>query len=138
MSWILSCEGPEFPDGEIDLIPLRDPPPDRELGFGRERIWRITRAREKAGNRAVLPTGRGEPGHLLFRTYRIPYRSSLAGETLCRQGLPPDQGRESAGAGKSSVVITCDPDNHASRKTCEALGCLWESEVGGSGAAGKI
>ncbi|MBR0388342.1 MAG: hypothetical protein IJH85_11160 [Clostridia bacterium] len=26
-------------------------------------------------------------------------------------------------------MITCDPDNEPSRKTCEALGCRWESEV---------
>ena len=28
--------------------------------------------------------------------------------------------------GKNSVVITCDPDNQPSRKTCEALQCCWE------------
>ena len=27
-------------------------------------------------------------------------------------------------AGKSSVVITADPDNFASRRTCERLGCV--------------
>ena len=32
-------------------------------------------------------------------------------------------------SGKSSAVITCDPGNEPSRKTCEALGCRWESEV---------
>ena len=29
-------------------------------------------------------------------------------------------------AEKESVVITCDPDNTASRKTCEGLGCELE------------
>ena len=32
-------------------------------------------------------------------------------------------------AGKSSVVITADPDNFASRRTCERLGCVLESIV---------
>ena len=29
-------------------------------------------------------------------------------------------------SGKTSVIITCDPDNEASRKTCERLNCLLE------------
>ena len=29
-------------------------------------------------------------------------------------------------SGKTSVVITCDPDNMPSRKTCNRLGCLFE------------
>ena len=29
-------------------------------------------------------------------------------------------------SGKSSVVITCDPDNEPSRRTCIGLGCLFE------------
>ena len=29
-------------------------------------------------------------------------------------------------SGKTSAVITCDPDNDASRKTCLKLGCLFE------------
>ena len=32
-------------------------------------------------------------------------------------------------AGKSSVVITCDPDNIPSRRTCEGLGCMLERIV---------
>ena len=32
-------------------------------------------------------------------------------------------------SGKTSVVITCDPDNQPSRKTCERLGCLFERET---------
>ena len=31
--------------------------------------------------------------------------------------------------GKTSVVITCDPDNIPSRKTCEKLGCRLERTV---------
>jgi len=31
--------------------------------------------------------------------------------------------------GKESVVITCDPDNWASRKTCIRLGCELERTV---------
>ena len=32
-------------------------------------------------------------------------------------------------AGKSSVVITTDPDNIPSRRTCEGLGCMLERVV---------
>ena len=34
--------------------------------------------------------------------------------------------REIRLSGKTSVVITCDPDNEASRKTCLRLGCYFE------------
>ena len=29
-------------------------------------------------------------------------------------------------SGKTSAVITCDPENEPSRKVCKRLGCLWE------------
>ena len=32
----------EFTDGVIDLLPARFTPPDPAMGFGRERIWKIT------------------------------------------------------------------------------------------------
>ncbi len=119
---------PEFTDGVIDLIPLRVPPADPVLRFGRERIWRIT------------PHGRGnEIGQISYRE----------GESRCvfyygHIGYhidPAWRGHHYAWracvlirdevfrSGKTSVVITCDPDNTPSRKTCEKLGCLYEGTV---------
>ena len=118
----------EYTDGVIDLIPMHIDPPAKELEFGHEQIWRITRhnTRQEIGqisyrtgeSRGVYyyghigyhidPPWRGH--HLAWRACRL-----LQGEILL--------------SGKSSVVITCDPDNIASRKTCERLGCLYESTV---------
>ena len=118
----------EFSDGEIDLIPLRDPRNDRELGFSREREWRITKhgSRQEIG-RIAYRAGEGRGiyfyGHI---GYHIdpPWRGKHYARKACLLLRS-----EIARGGKSSVVITCDPDNEASRKTCEALGCLRESVV---------
>ena len=119
---------PEYTDGEIDLIPLRIPPPADELEFGNELNWRIT----KHGSRREIG--------------RVSYRD---GESRCIYYYghigyhidPAWRGKGYAGkaclliaesvrvSGKSSVVITCDPDNVPSRKTCERLGCVYESTV---------
>lgn len=120
--------GPEFTDGEIDLYPIHLSPPAQELGFGRESNWRITlhESRRSIGRITYRP-GESEAvyyfGHI---GYHIdpPWRGHHYAEKACR--LIRDEIRRS---GKSSVVITCDPDNLPSRKTCLALGCLWESEV---------
>ena len=118
----------EYSDGIIDLIPLQVAPPDSGLQFGHERVWRIT-----------VHNQRKEIGQLSYRDgesrcvyyfghigYHIdpPYRGHHFAWRACM--LIRNEIRLS---GKASVVITCDPDNKASRKTCEALGCLWESEV---------
>ena len=39
---------------------------------------------------------------------------------------PEKMEAEAAVSGKTSVVITCDPDNSPSRKTCIRLGCMFE------------
>ena len=115
----------EYTDGEIDLIPLHICPPDRELGFGHEQVWRIT-----------LHNSRREIGQISYRSgesryvyyyghigYHIdePYRGRRYAGRACR--LISGEIRLS---GKTSVVITCDPDNAASRHTCLRLGCLFE------------
>lgn len=115
----------EYSDGEIDLIPLHIGMPNRELGFGREQIWKIT-----------LHDDRHEIGQLSYRSgesrcvyyyghigYHIdpPYRGQHYAWKACMLIR-----REILLSGKTSVVITCDPDNEASRKTCEKLGCLFE------------
>ena len=115
----------EYSDGEIDLIPLHIGMPNRELGFGHEQIWKIT-----------LHDDRHEIGQISYRSgesrcvyyyghigYHIdpPYRGQHYAWKACM--LIKQEIRLS---GKTSVVITCDPDNEASRKTCEKLGCLFE------------
>lgn len=115
-------------DGVIDLIPLHTAPPDPELGFGREQIWRIS-----------LHKHRGEIGQISYRDgeSRCVYYYGHIGYHVD----PPFRGHHYARraclllrneilrSGKSSAVITCDPDNQPSRKTCVGLHCLWEGIV---------
>lgn len=115
----------EYTDGVIDLVPVHFTPPDPAMGFGREQIWRIT-----------LHDCRGEIGQISYRPgesrcvyyfghigYHIdpPYRGNHYARRACMLLR-----KEIRMSGKCSVVITCDPDNLASRKTCIALGCLLE------------
>ena len=115
----------EYSDGVIDLIPLHIAPPSRELGFGHEQVWRIT-----------LHNERQEIGQISYRDgesrcvyyyghigYHIdpPYRGQHFAYRACRLIE-----REIRLSGKTSVVITCDPDNEPSRRTCARLGCLYE------------
>ena len=115
----------EYSDGVIDLIPLHIGAPNRELGFGHEQIWMIT-----------LHNERQEIGQISYRD----------GESRCEYYYghigyhidPPYRGRHFAYracilikneirlSGKSTVVITCDPDNEPSKKTCIRLGCFFE------------
>ena len=116
---------PEYSDGVIDLIPMHIGAPNRELGFGHEQIRKIT-----------LHNERQEIGQISYRDgesrcvyyyghigYHIdpPYRGSHFAYRAC--SLIKKEIRLS---GKSSVVITCDPDNEPSKKTCRRLGCLFE------------
>lgn len=116
---------PEYSDGVIDLIPMHIGAPNRELGFGHEQIWKITLHNEKQ-----------EIGQISYRDgeSRCVYYYGHIGYHID----PPYRGRHFAFracslikaeirlSGKSSVVITCDPDNEPSRKTCIHLGCLFE------------
>ena len=114
----------EYTDGVIDLIPLHISPPDKGLGFRHEQVWRIT-----------LHDERSEIGQISYRDgesrcvyyyghigYHIdaPYRGHHYAWRACRLIEP-----EIRLSGKTSAVITCDPDNEASRKTCLKLGCLF-------------
>ena len=119
---------PEYTDGVIDLIPVREAPASRELGFGHERVWRVA---EHGNPREIgrINYRDGESRGVYFYGhigYHIdpPWRGHHYAERACRLIR-----EEALRSGKSSVVITCDPDNAASRKTCRALGCVWESEV---------
>ena len=117
-----------YSDGEIALAELHPGEAEPELGFGREYTFRITPAgsRREAGQ-ISLRLGESEGvyyfGHI---GYHIdpPYRGKHWAEKACRLLVPlmREQGLE-------SVVITCDLDNEASRRTCERLGCVAERVV---------
>lgn len=116
---------PVFSDGKIDLYPLRDPGNDPALGFRRVLEWKIcvSGSRQEIG-RVTYRTGEGRGiyyfGHIGYHV-DPPWRGNHYALRACL--LIRDVIQRS---GKSSVIITCDPDNDASRKTCEALGCLKE------------
>lgn len=121
-------KGPERTNGIIDLYPLHFAPPDRWLQFGEERVWKIS-----------LHGQRDEIGQISYRngeSFAIYYFGHIGYHVD-----PPFQGHGYAFQacelirdviakdGKSSVVITCDPDNIPSRKTCEKLGSCLERIV---------
>ncbi|MBR3494924.1 MAG: GNAT family N-acetyltransferase [Clostridia bacterium] len=119
---------PRLSDGEIDLIPVRTLDADPEMQFGREYTWIIAPhgSRREMGEIALRL---GESpcvycfGHIGYHV-DPPYRGHHYALKACRL-IEPLIRRE----GKSSVVITCDPDNTPSRRTCEELGCALERTV---------
>ena len=122
---LFRCKHAEYSDDIIDLIPIHLGAPNRELRFGHEQIWRITLHNEKE-EIGQISYRDGESrcvyyyGHI---GYHIdpPYRGQHFAYRACRLIE-----REIRLSGKTSVVITCDPDNEPSRKTCERLGCYFE------------
>ncbi len=115
-------------DGVIDLIPVREYPADEEMGFGREYTWIIApHGKRREMGRINLRLGESPCvysfGHIGYHV-DPPYRGHRYAELACRL-IAPVIRRE----GKTSVVITCDPDNWPSRKTCEALGCALERTI---------
>ena len=118
----------EYSDGVIDLIPIQIDPPDPELCFGHEQIWRITKHNSRA-EIGQISYRDGESrciyyyGHIGYHI-DAPYRGRHFAQRACE--LIIDEIRMS---GKGSAVITCDPDNSASRKTCVNLGCMLEGEI---------
>ena len=115
----------EYSDGEIDLIPIHIGILNRELALGHEQIWKITLHNEKEEiGRISYRDGESRCvyyyGHI---GYHIdpPYRGKHYAYRACRLIE-----REIRLSGKTSVIITCDPDNVPSRKTCVRLGCLFE------------
>lgn len=116
---------PEYTDGVIDLIPIHFTPPDPSMGFGREQIWRITLHNQKS-EIGQISYRNGESrciyyfGHIGYHIDE-PFRGHHYARRACI--LLEHEIRIS---GKCSVVITCDPDNEPSRRTCIGLGCLFE------------
>lgn len=115
----------EYSDGIIDLIPIHVGSPNKELGFGHEQVWQITIHNEKE-EIGQISYRDGESrciyyyGHI---GYHIdpPYRGNHFAFRACRLIE-----KEIILSGKTSIVITCDPDNAPSRKICIRLGCLYE------------
>ena len=62
-------------------------------------------------------------GHIGYHV-DLPYRGRHYARRACALLRPVIEA-----AGKSSVVITTDPDNLPSRRTCEGLGCTLERVV---------
>ena len=117
-----------YSDGVIDLIPLNLFPPDEEMAFGVNYDFMIapTGSRREAGRISVRL---GESpcvyyfGHIGYHV-DPPYRGQHFARRACSL-LNPLMLRH----GKTSVVITTDPDNWPSRRTCEGLGCELERTV---------
>lgn len=119
---------PQFTDGIIDLIPIDLYPPEEEMGFGEVYDF-IIAPHGKRREMGRISVRMGESpcvyyfGHI---GYHIdpPYRGHHYARLACQLIRPIYEA-----AGKQSVVITCDPDNWPSRKTCEGLGCTLERTV---------
>ena len=115
----------EYSDGMIDLVPIHTSPPAAELGFGHEQVWRIT-LHNKRNEIGQISYRDGESRYIYYYGhigYHIDasYRGNHYAYAACRLIE-----KEILLSGKSSVVITCDPDNEPSRRTCLRLGCMFE------------
>ena len=119
---------PDFTDGVIDLVPVNMGWPEESLGFGDVYDFSIRPhgKRREAGQISVR-MGEGEGiyyyGHIGYHIDPA-WRGNHWAERACRLIRPLLEG-----AGKSSVVITTDPDNLASQKTITRLGALPERTV---------
>lgn len=119
---------PEFSDGVVDLIPIRLFPPDREMGFGHVHDYIIApHGQRREAGRISLRMGESPCvyyfGHIGYHV-DPPWRGRRFAARACALLAPLI-----AAGGKASVVITADPDNLPSRRTCERLGCVLESIV---------
>ena len=119
---------PAASDGVIDLYEQRVPLADEAMGFGREWTFLIApHGRKREAGEINLRLGESECvyyfGHI---GYHIdpPYQGHHWAARACLLMLPLIRR-----CGPASVVITTDPDNVASRRTCERLGCVLESVV---------
>ena len=115
-------------DGIIDLAPIRLEPPDRDMRFGTVYDFAIhPHGRRVEAGMLSIRLGESECvyyfGHI---GYHIdpPYRGHHWAQRACQLAVPLIRHN-----GKHSVVITCDPDNQPSVRTCEHLGCTLERTV---------
>lgn len=113
-------------DGEIDLIPIDLYPPEDELQFGENYDFVICpHGQRREAGRISLRTGESNAvyyfGHIGYHIEPA-WRGHHWAMKACKLLLPLMRHR-----GMRSCVITTDPDNTASRKTCEHLGCVLEN-----------
>ncbi len=119
---------PEFTDGVIDLVPIRLFPPEEEMGFGEVYDYIIApHGQRRQAGRISLRLGESPCvyyfGHIGYHV-DPPWRGHHYAARACALLEPLI-----AASGKSSIVITTDPDNMPSRHTCERIGCMLESIV---------
>lgn len=119
---------PEFTDGVIDLVPIRLFPPEEEMGFGEVYDYIIApHGQRREAGRISLRLGESPCvyyfGHIGYHV-DPPWRGHHYAARACALLEPLI-----AASGKSSIVITTDPDNMPSRHTCERIGCTLESIV---------
>ena len=119
---------PEFTDGVIDLVPIRLFPPEEEMGFGKVYDYIIApHGQRREAGRISLRLGESPCvyyfGHIGYHV-DPPWRGHHYAARACALLEPLI-----AASGKSSIVITTDPDNMPSRHTCEHIGCILESIV---------
>ena len=119
---------PEFTDGVIDLVPIRLFPPEAEMGFGEVYDYIIApHGQRREAGRISLRLGESPCvyyfGHIGYHV-DPPWRGHHYAARACALLEPLI-----AASGKSSIVITTDPDNIPSRHTCERIGCILESIV---------
>ena len=115
-------------DGVIDLLPCFEGFPDEDMGFGDVYDYLIVpHGKRREAGRISLRLGESPCvyyfGHIGYHV-DPPYRGNHYARRACTLLMPMIRQ-----AGKRSVVITCDPDNFASRRTCEGLGCELERIV---------
>ena len=119
---------PEFTDGVIDLVPIRLFPPEEEMGFGEVYDYIIApHGQRREAGRISLRLGESPCvyyfGHIGYHV-DPPWRGHHYAARACALLEPLI-----AASGKSSIVITTDPDNIPRRHTCERIGCILESIV---------
>lgn len=119
---------PAFTDGVIDLVPIRLYPPDSDMGFGECYDYIIApHGQSREAGRISLRLGESPCvyyfGHIGYHV-DPPFRGQRFAQRACALLKPLMLER-----GKTSVVITTDPDNIPSRRTCEGLGCKMERIV---------
>ena len=119
---------PDLTDGVVDLVELNMAPADPRLKFGEEHLFVILpHGKKREAGRIDIRLGESVPmyyfGHIGYHV-DPPYRGHHFAARACRLILP-----FARMAGKRSLVITADPDNMPSRRTCELLGCELENIV---------
>lgn len=115
-------------DGVIDLVPVALCPPESDMGFGLCYDYIIApHGVSREAGRISLRLGESPCvyyfGHIGYHV-DAPYRGQHYARRACALLAPLMREQ-----GKQSVVITTDPDNWPSRRTCEGLGCTLERTV---------